>query len=697
MAANAREGSLPIDVGDEPLIGWRCWHVLPHEGLLRPIYKRGLVWKPRQALEALCPEEPHEVPAENCRCGVWTVCHPMLLDEVGWTTAPPKGIGKLPGIMVVGEVSLWGKIIQHERGWRASCAYPRHLYVFTDDPLIAETLRERYGVPVEWGADAERLRRMLPLKDAEEHAEEEPSLRETLLDVLRTGLCPKPLEELAAAAVDGLPDFLQSPEKRIEKERALLASAATAKDRTDPGWRLAIAAADVRVLQGDPLAARRALWVRLARWQRSRGDDLLEKKIEPEFLRRDELLEDLSRGTARRTNGQPGSRPYAAQTLKAKRDQLEYFEQRIAGLIPEIEQLLAVPIPTYREWCAIARGVVLGSRPPAGRPSEDLGAWHRRAMQREQRLAKFDRELAVQRHQLNVDQAALEERVAALEQQRATLRDDVVAGVERDRADLLREVGELEARRRAALAMLPGPWPPPSVRRPRAKAVSRPVSRSYYPQQQDLKALLKEHGITQATLAGYAGVTRTMVVNLLAGRTASARVQEAAQRLLRVRTRLTELGWSQSDLARRIGKNSGLVSRVLRGQITSAPVWEAIEQVTATEGGRHDTFERKAVLKASGHSYADLARLADVSFSMVFKWMNGDRQSDKIAEAFRRVTKERGDLKALRDRLAARGITLQRIALESEVSPAHVTNVLNGRHVSAPVIDAARRLLGEAP
>jgi len=79
---------------------------------------------------------------------------------------------------VVGEVSLWGKIIHHERGWRASCAYPRHLYVFAEDAMLAETLRERYGVPVEWGADTERLRRMLP---RETRKDEETSLRETLL------------------------------------------------------------------------------------------------------------------------------------------------------------------------------------------------------------------------------------------------------------------------------------------------------------------------------------------------------------------------------------------------------------------------------------------------------------------------------------------------------------------------------------
>lgn len=161
-----REEAPPIEIRDEPLVGWRCWFVLPHELLLRPIYKRGLAWKPRQAFEAVCPEKIHEVPhddVDKCRCGIWTVREPKLLDETGWTTAPPKGVGgRLPGILIVGEIALWGKVVEHERGWRASMAYPRHLYAFTDDPMIAQTLRERYGVPVEWGADAEAIRELLP-------------------------------------------------------------------------------------------------------------------------------------------------------------------------------------------------------------------------------------------------------------------------------------------------------------------------------------------------------------------------------------------------------------------------------------------------------------------------------------------------------------------------------------------------------
>lgn len=55
---------------------------------------------------------------------------------------------------MIGHVSLWGTVVESERGWRASHAYPKQLYV----PLakrnrgaaneIEKHLRD-YGVPVE--------------------------------------------------------------------------------------------------------------------------------------------------------------------------------------------------------------------------------------------------------------------------------------------------------------------------------------------------------------------------------------------------------------------------------------------------------------------------------------------------------------------------------------------------------------------
>jgi hypothetical protein len=46
------------------------------------------------------------------------------------------------------------------------------------------------------------------------------------------------------------------------------------------------------------------------------------------------------------------------------------------------------------------------------------------------------------------------------------------------------------------------------------------------------------------------------------------------------------------------------------------------------------TRERKRQLVASKHVYGDLARLARVSYSMAYKWMNGKRKSQKCQRAF---------------------------------------------------------------
>lgn len=43
---------------------------------------------------------------------------------------------------------------------------------------------------------------------------------------------------------------------------------------------------------------------------------------------------------------------------------------------------------------------------------------------------------------------------------------------------------------------------------------------------------------------------------------------------------------------------------------------------------------RKKRLTAAGHVYGDLAGLARVSYSMAYKWMNGERESAKIERAF---------------------------------------------------------------
>jgi hypothetical protein len=54
---------------------------------------------------------------------------------------------------VLGEVALWGNVVECTQGWRASHAYPRRLFVVADGrrPKAARLMAglERYGVPVD--------------------------------------------------------------------------------------------------------------------------------------------------------------------------------------------------------------------------------------------------------------------------------------------------------------------------------------------------------------------------------------------------------------------------------------------------------------------------------------------------------------------------------------------------------------------
>lgn len=49
--------------------------------------------------------------------------------------------------------------------------------------------------------------------------------------------------------------------------------------------------------------------------------------------------------------------------------------------------------------------------------------------------------------------------------------------------------------------------------------------------------------------------------------------------------------------------------------------------------------ERKSRLAAAGHVYADLARVANVTYSMAYKWMNGERVSSACQRAFDILTR----------------------------------------------------------
>lgn len=144
----------------EPFHGWRAWKVVRCDGHygLASVVQRTL-WPAGEALAAECLGLPrvlpwsrrhrHDAPEARCECGIYAT----TLERVGQyvAEAPCRGVAR-----VLGEVALWGTVVECERGLRASHAYPARIYVPADAGHPWRISWEevafdlcRYGVPVE--------------------------------------------------------------------------------------------------------------------------------------------------------------------------------------------------------------------------------------------------------------------------------------------------------------------------------------------------------------------------------------------------------------------------------------------------------------------------------------------------------------------------------------------------------------------
>lgn len=162
-----------------PTVGWRGWLVVEFEGTLRLCSPRyWTVWLPQAEMVALCrlgerawwPGRPslpeHAAPDEDCRCGIYAA--PTAAQAAASLTDPPRPRERIVH-HVIGRVSLWGTVVECERGWRAERAYPallavpaplprapkRHILPARRQPsrslpasAVAGALCE-YGVPIE--------------------------------------------------------------------------------------------------------------------------------------------------------------------------------------------------------------------------------------------------------------------------------------------------------------------------------------------------------------------------------------------------------------------------------------------------------------------------------------------------------------------------------------------------------------------
>jgi hypothetical protein len=144
----------------EPAIGWRVWTVTEDAGQLRlssVLYPT--VWPVRREFVAACAvhapsgRAPHAVPHIRCGCGVHAAAS---VDGAASYFDGQAGTFGREIYRVIGSVSLWGSVVEGDRGWRSSHAYPQRLYVPARCPTaaaratageIALALTD-YGVPV---------------------------------------------------------------------------------------------------------------------------------------------------------------------------------------------------------------------------------------------------------------------------------------------------------------------------------------------------------------------------------------------------------------------------------------------------------------------------------------------------------------------------------------------------------------------
>jgi hypothetical protein len=117
----AQDGTMllrrPAPLSLEEVEGWRAWSVVESDGAYElSSLTRAEAWEPGRPFAATCTRKRHDAPAARCSCGVYAAADPNELAR----------LGRIAGA-AIGQVSLWGRLVEHSRGYRAEAAYPTRI------------------------------------------------------------------------------------------------------------------------------------------------------------------------------------------------------------------------------------------------------------------------------------------------------------------------------------------------------------------------------------------------------------------------------------------------------------------------------------------------------------------------------------------------------------------------------------------
>jgi hypothetical protein len=127
------------------VIAYRAW--IEKDGFLCSV-AADRIWAPGEAMEAAKDFTPHGedggVHAFKERAGEFEA---YVDGATAYYAQYSRGV---PDILmrrpIIGEVRLWGEVIEHELGYRAQYAYPKRLIANGVDPAILAKITKRYGL-----------------------------------------------------------------------------------------------------------------------------------------------------------------------------------------------------------------------------------------------------------------------------------------------------------------------------------------------------------------------------------------------------------------------------------------------------------------------------------------------------------------------------------------------------------------------